>query len=255
LHFASKVPAVVVQRQMRLPALVRARQEAVLRVSWCAIFTRAYALVAREFPELRRAYLPVPWPHFYEHPASIASVTIERDYRGERAVFFGHLRAPEGQSLTQLDGYLRDYQQEPVESFGLFRRLIAVSRLPMLLRRLLWWVGLNASGNKRARRMGTFGVSVYSQLGAESLNHLTPLTTALNYGVIGPDGSVTVRIIYDHRVMDGATVARVLARLEDVLTTRLLSELRSLVAGWCPKVTETTDPLPQDRTTSAAHRR
>ena len=56
--------------------------------------------------------------------------------------------------------------------------------------------------------MGTFGVSVYSALGAESLHPLTPLTTALNYGVIQENGDVTVRVIYDHRVMDGATVAR-----------------------------------------------
>jgi hypothetical protein len=34
-----------------------------------------------------------------------------------------------------------------------------------------------------------------------------------------------VRLIYDHRVVDGATVARALARLEEVLCTLLVSEL------------------------------
>jgi hypothetical protein len=73
--------------------------------------------------------------------------------------------------------------------------------------------------------MGTFGVSVYSGLGAESFNHHTPLTTTLTYGVIGEDGLVQARVIYDHRVMDGATVARALGRLEEVLNREILGEL------------------------------
>ncbi len=225
LHFARKVPGVVVQRQMNISSLVRARTQTAARPSWTAIFTRAYGLVAAAFPELRRAYLPFPWPHFYEHPISIASVAVEREYRGERAVFFGHVRGPENQSLAEIDGHLRRYREEPVENFGLFRRALTISRLPRPLRRLAWWIGLNSSGPKRAHRMGTFGVSVYSALGAESYNHFTPLTTALNYGVIRPDGTVAVRVIYDHRVMDGATVARALARMEEVLNERILKEL------------------------------
>jgi pyruvate/2-oxoglutarate dehydrogenase complex dihydrolipoamide acyltransferase (E2) component len=37
-----------------------------------------------------------------------------------------------------------------------------------------------------------------------------------------------VRITYDHRVLDGATVARALAELERVLTHEILTELRDL---------------------------
>ena len=36
----------------------------------------------------------------------------------------------------------------------------------------------------------------------------------LNWGPIDADGTVNVRILYDHRVMDGANVARALERLE-----------------------------------------
>jgi hypothetical protein len=39
---------------------------------------------------------------------------------------------------------------------------------------------------------------------------------------------LAVRIIYDHRVMDGATVARALARLDQVLNQDIANELRSL---------------------------
>src|SRR5438477_401448 len=83
-------------------------------------------------------------------------------------------------------------------------------RMPRPLRRFLWWAVLNLSGPQRALRMGTFGVTAYSALGAESLHPISPLTTTLTYGVIAPDGGVTVRVTYDHRVLDGAAVARAL---------------------------------------------
>jgi len=99
--------------------------------------------------------------------------------------------------------------------------------VPRPLRRLLWWVGLNI-GRQRANFFGTFGVSVYSALNAESLHPLSPLTALLNWGVIDRNGRVTVRIMYDHRVMDGATIARALGRMEEILNSAILEELRSL---------------------------
>ena len=99
--------------------------------------------------------------------------------------------------------------------------------MPRPLRRALLWLGLNI-GRQRGNYFGTFAVSVYSALNAESLHPLSPVTTLLNYGVISSDGRVDVRIIYDHRVMDGATVARALLRLEEILNSVVLEEVRSL---------------------------
>ncbi|HTU90503.1 MAG TPA: hypothetical protein VMF69_10550 [Gemmataceae bacterium] len=231
LHFAHRIPSVPVQRWMNLRLLRDARALSTPRVSWCALFLKGYARVAVQVPQLRRAYLPFPISRLYEHPFSIASVALERDYQNEEAVFFAHFRSPETQTLTSLDGALRHYKEAPLEQIGLFRRALTVSRLPRPLRRLIWWIGLNSSGHKRARRMGTFGLSVYSGLGSESLHPLSPLTTTLNYGVIGADGMVNVRIIYDHRVMDGSTVARALALLEQTLNHEIRAELIGAAAG------------------------
>ncbi len=106
------------------------------------------------------------------------------------------------------------------------------ARLPRPLRRAFWWICLNF-GRQRANYFGTFGLSVYSALEAESLHPLSPLTTLLNYGVMNSDGKLVVRIIYDHRVMNGATVARALGRLEEVLNTTMLDEVRSLADPGC----------------------
>jgi hypothetical protein len=202
---------------MNIAPLMAARQQVDPRPSWCALFTKAYAMVAAARPALRRAYLSFPWPHLYEHSISVASVAIERKVGEEDAVLFVQIRGPEDHRPDQIDDYLKDCKNRPVEHVGTFRRTLRVSRFPRPIRRLLWWIGLNVSGYRRARNWGTFGISVYSGLGAQSLHPLSPLTTALNYGVIADDGMVDVRIIYDHRVLDGSTVARALVDLEEVL--------------------------------------
>ncbi len=50
----------------------------------------------------------------------------------------------------------------------------------------------------------------------------------LNYGVIGPDGRTTARLVYDHRVMDGGTIARALGRLDEVLNGEMMDELTEI---------------------------
>src|SRR5947199_10258563 len=95
LYFAQQVPSVPVQRRMNIAPLMAARELANPRPSWCALFTKAYALVAAARPELRRAYIKFPWPHLYEHPVSIASIAMERSLGDEDAVLFVQLREPE----------------------------------------------------------------------------------------------------------------------------------------------------------------
>ncbi len=228
LHFARQIPSVPVQRHMRLGEVVAARAAAGARPSWCALFTKAYALVSAAWPQLRRAYLSFPWPHLYQHPINMTSIAVERRFGDEDAVFFVHLREPEKLALTEIDLRLRHAKEQPLESCGSFRRILFITRLPRPLRRLAWWIGLNVSGRKRAHFMGTAGITVYSSLGAASLHPLSLLTSTLNYGVIEPDGSVDVRLIYDHRVLDGATVARALADLERAFHHEILAELRYL---------------------------
>ncbi|HKB04206.1 MAG TPA: hypothetical protein VKD90_18425 [Gemmataceae bacterium] len=227
LYFAAGIPTVPVQRRMDVRALVEARAALADRPSWTAIFVKAYARVSAEVPELRRAYLKWPWAHLVEFPVPVASIAFERDCDGETAVLFGRIKDPAETPLPELTERIRTLAESPVGKVKEFRRALRLCRLPWPMRRLAWWVGLN-SAKQRRKHFGTFGVSVYSALGAESLHPLSPLTTLLNYGVISPDGHVDVRVIYDHRVMDGATVARALGRLDGVLNGPILEEVRRL---------------------------
>jgi len=224
MHFAAQVPSIPVQRRMDLAAVADARLHCPDRPSWPAIFTKAFALVASEFPELRRAYCKFPYSHLYEYPASVANVAIEREYRGERAVLPLLIKNPAELPVTEIGWLIRTAATLPIEDVKNFRRALRVTRLPQRLRRFLWWMGLNA-GRQRANYFGTFGVTAYAARGAESLHPLSPLTVTLTYGLVGGDGRADVRMVYDHRVLDGATVAGSLVRLEGVLNTAIREEL------------------------------
>src|SRR5262245_14472929 len=226
VHVARRIPSVPVQRVMDLHAVAEARAACEPRVGWTAVFTKALAIVSRELPELRRAYLDYPRPRLYEHPAPAASVAIERDYHGEPAVFFAYLNEPDSLALPDLDAAIQQFKTESVEKA--FRFTLWFLRFPRFFRRFTWWWILNVRGSRKAQFLGTFGVSSYAGVGAESLHPLSPLTITLNYGAVAPDGLTPVRIVYDHRVMDGATVARALVRLEEVLNDVILAELESL---------------------------
>jgi len=215
-----------VQRRLRLAEVVAARQTAHPQPSWCALFTKAYGFVSAVNPHLRRAYIGYPWPHLYEHPENIAMLAVERIHDSEAALFFALLPRPEMLSLHEIDARLNHWQDTPVEDVDCFRQTLHFSRRPRSLRRLMGWLGLHWSGRQRVRWLGTFGMQVCPGVGAAKTHPLALLTTTLCPGEVDEHGEVDVRLLYDHRVLDGGTAARALAELERVLNHEVLAELR-----------------------------
>jgi pyruvate/2-oxoglutarate dehydrogenase complex dihydrolipoamide acyltransferase (E2) component len=226
VHSARRIPTAPVSRVFDLAPLIEPRAKHRARPSWSCVFMKAYAMVGAEHAPLRRSLLEFPWARLYEHPWMNCALAIERTYQGEEGVFVGIFRAPEQQSLEELQQAVTWYKNETLEKVGFYRMALRFSRAPAPLRRLLWWSALNCSGIKRCKRFGTFGLSSYGALGAEQIHPISPLTTTLTYGPIDPaTGRVVVKLIYDHRVLDGAYIARRLRDLEHVLKGPILDEL------------------------------
>lgn len=225
VHFGSRIPTVPVCRTIDVKALVEPRRAHRARPSWACLFMKAYAIVGAEHPPLRRAHLDFPWARLYESPWMNCALAIERVYQGEEGVFVGLFRSADRQSLDELQQSLEWYKTEEVEKVGFYRQALRFSKIPRPIRRFFWWGTLNLSGPKRSKRFGTFGLSSYGALGAESLHPISPLTTTLTYGPIDPSGRVVVKIIYDHRVLDGGYVAHRLRDVEQALQGPILREL------------------------------
>lgn len=225
MRVTASVPTIPIVRQMNFDAVVKARAANSGRPPWSAIFVKAFAVVAEEMPVLRRTYVKYPWAHLYEYPTSNAVVAVERQFDGEPAVLFGIIKSPNAMGISQIGQLIRQFVGEPVSEIKHFKRAIAIARLPAPIRRAIWWLAFQ-SARQRANNFGTFAVSVVSALGADITHPRSAVTTVVNYGPIAADGTIVVRLIFDHRVLDGATAARVLERIEQVVKGQILDELR-----------------------------
>jgi hypothetical protein len=223
LHMSHGLPLFPMEREFDLSELAHLRDQATPRVSWVALFVKAYGLLAAEVPQLRQAWMRWPWPHIHQYEQSVGMVAVTRSTPIGERLFWGRFTAPETQSLSEIQSQLDEYKHGQVETT--FRRQIRLSRFPTPLRRLAWWMSLNLSAVRRARRLGTFGLSTVAGLGAVNRFHPTCTGTSLTYGPISPTGRVLVTIVYDHRLVDGAPLARALAELEAILQGPIADEL------------------------------
>jgi len=226
LYFSRHIPLYPLDREFDLGLLADLRLRARVRISWAVLFIKAYGLLSAEIAELRQTYLRWPWPHLYQHPHSVAMLAINRDTPDGERLCWGRFIAPEQQSLVALQAALDEYQTEPLAK--VFRRQMRLSRFPAPLRRIAWWLSLNASGAKRAKRVGTFGLSTLARLETFNRFHPSCLTTSISYGPMSADGKALVTLICDHRVVDGMPMARALARFKTILAGPIAAELAGL---------------------------
>jgi hypothetical protein len=225
LHFSAQASYVSVERRMQLAPVAAARASASLRPGWFPIMLKAFALACRQHPELRRSYLSFPRPRLYEHAVSVAAMIMERDLDGEQAILSLQLAEPENRARRELDEGIRLSKAAPLNEVPSFRRALRWMRWPKLVRRLLWWYGLNCSGKVRQKHFGTFCVTSVTSRGADGLFTLSPMTSILCFGELSADKAMTVRVFFDHRVVDAGPVSRTLKTMEEILNGEIASEL------------------------------
>lgn len=229
MRISRGLPMISFERRMNLAPVAAARGS--MKTSWVLLFVKAYSIIAARRPELRRAYMSWPWPHFFEAKQSHAMLAIEREYCGEPGVFFSTIGEPDKRSLPDLQAALTHLKTEPLENIPDFHRLIRLAKLPWPIRRTLWWYAYHVFGHVRGHNYGTFGISVTASGGATALNLISPVATTLSYGLFDNSHSLDVRLHFDHRVIDGMTAAKVLAEVEEVLNTQIAGELQNLLRG------------------------
>ena len=161
MHFGKKAHVVTSNWKVNVAPAVAARAIHRPPISWTAIWMKAISLVGERRDELRTAYIPYPWAHFYVHPHCHCAVVIERTWRSAPAVFFDVFEQPDRMTLAELDSALRNLKQAPVKACHLQaddrRRAASVLLRRLLWHQLLYW----GSGNLRAQLLGTFAVNPF----------------------------------------------------------------------------------------------
>lgn len=233
MHFSKQTALVAGERTLRVQKMVAARKEVASPPAWNSILVKAYGLVSQRLPELRRAYMPFPWPHLHECDHSVAAIVMDRMYEGEHTPFVAPLPNPEALPIRAIESQLDQWKNDPLECHGPFRRMIRVGGLPQPLRRAAWWLGLNLSGTVRAYHFGTFAINSMAAFRMKAVQVVCPITTVLYYGRI-QDGTMDVTLAFDHRVFDAFVAGKAMADLESLLNGELVDEVRREAAAAQP---------------------
>ena len=173
------------KKMVQLAEVAELRARAFRRISWTALMLKAYALVAADCCwRCRSGRMSVGrGPILSKCPARSAWWrSTDMTQRGEdESLCWGRFigsRSPIAHSACKNPlGFLK---AEPIEEA--FRQQMQLSRLPLLLRRAIWGWNLNSAGPKRAKRLGTFGLTAAADQGAWNRAHPTIHTTSLTYG-------------------------------------------------------------------------
>jgi hypothetical protein len=223
---ARAIPLFPVDREMALAELVAARATSPVRIGWSAILLKAYGLVARDLPLLRSWLAGRFRPQLATANESVATLAINRTDGGADRLFFARLPRPEVTPLPLIQAFIDRHATSPIDE--VFRRQLELERVPSWLRRTILRWNMRSCSGKRPGRIGTFSMSSLAGFQAGNHFHPTLCTTSLCQGPLDEAGHCRVTVIADHRVLDGATVARALERLEVVLRCEIVAELRSL---------------------------
>ncbi len=230
VHFGLKSHVMGYDWKINIANVVAARGTSSAAINWAAVWMKALSLVGQRRPELRSAYLPFPWARIYVHPQMVCTMVIERTWRGASALFFQQFNAPEKASLRELDASMRRLRQVAVEEVGSFRRMIRLSRPPVLIRRLIWSIGLNWSGPLRAKYFGISAINPFP-IGGRIVQTTMPVSFMLYFGLIEPNGDAQIQVFYDHRIMDGVELYKILRDLEVTMNRDIAAELKAISAG------------------------
>jgi hypothetical protein len=238
---ARAIPLFPVDREMRLAVVADARAAAPRRIGWAACFLKAYAMVAREQPLLRSWLVGRLRSRLATASQSVATLAINRaDEHGGDRLFFARLASPDTLPLVAIQAFIDRHATAPIDE--LFRRQLELEMVPGWLRRTILRWNMSSASPKRPGRIGTFSMSSLAGFAAGNHFHPTLCTTSLCQGPLDDAGRCRVTIIADHRVLDGATVARALERLEQVLGREIAAELRTLPAAAAPPAAPAAPP-------------
>jgi pyruvate/2-oxoglutarate dehydrogenase complex dihydrolipoamide acyltransferase (E2) component len=187
----------------------------------------AAARVLKEHPEANAAMRGHIWPRVAYYPFVNGKVTLDKRLRGQRVVLSTVLENLERTSLPEIQRQLDHFREGDADTMPEFAAIRVLDRLP--------WPWGPLAVRMKARPLGT-RPSVWGTFAVTSLGH-RPVDgfhsvggTTVTIGIgrvtdrpVALAGKVTVaptmrlNLAFDHRVIDGAEAADVLADIKDRL--------------------------------------
>jgi hypothetical protein len=231
IQFAVSAPLGAVRATLDLAELAEIRKRIRPKLSWNAIYMKAYARLTERWPQLLQHVVSFPTPHFYQHDRAVCRIAVAREIAGEETLLFARFESPERFSLIHLNEQLEYFRTAPIHEIKQFRHQLRFAACPWPIRKFGWWIMTNLWCNKRSSYMGTFGMSLsgFDRVQFASM-HLGPSTTTLGVDVVARGGQSNLLLTFDHRILDGKPVIDIVSDLERCLRGPILEEMRELAS-------------------------
>jgi pyruvate/2-oxoglutarate dehydrogenase complex dihydrolipoamide acyltransferase (E2) component len=206
------------------------------RVTITAILLKAIGLAQRNHPSTRTT--STPWGQILQLNEVVAGFTVEKFVDNEPAVFFGAIDNPDTKSLLDISAEVCEYATKEPDELPQLNLEHRFSNLPWLLRRIILVLGLVFPAVRLKYLGATFGFSSLGRSGVKVV--IPPCVGAVTFGmgaveeravvhagkvVVRPMGTIVIN--FDHRLIDGAPVAR------------FMQDVKELVEGGLAPIIET----------------
>jgi pyruvate/2-oxoglutarate dehydrogenase complex dihydrolipoamide acyltransferase (E2) component len=209
-------------------ALKAARAASGGRTSYVSYLVKAAADVLADVPQARTVLRDGLRPRLAVVEDIHAKVLFDKTADGTRCVVAGTVPRVQDLDTAQIQDRIDLCKKAAVEDpHGPFRQLRRLQRLPLPVARLLY----RAAARDPERRAALQGVFSVTSVGQEPVRAILPMISGtLGFGIgriadtpVAADGAVriaplfTLSLAFDHRVIDGALAAELLARTKQHL--------------------------------------
>lgn len=225
------IPPVFLDTEVDATALLAHRREAAAdgrRYSIVSYLLQVAGRVLVAHPEANAAITGGLWPKVARFPSATGKLALDRRIGGKRVVLAAVLPELDKASLDVIQArvdYYRDGDPDTMPEFAGARKLHG---LPALIGRMAYRAVVRPLA-RRAQVFGTFSVTSLGHRPVDGFHSVGGTTITLGVGRIAErpvvvDGQVAVAptfrlsLAFDHRVIDGAEAADVLADIVDGLT-------------------------------------
>jgi hypothetical protein len=195
--------------------------------SYVAYVVKAAAEVVAGSADARSVLHDGLWPRLTDVGDVHAKILFDKTVDGQRCVLSGTVQAAQRRELNDIQQVIDDHKKADITADGPFRQVQKLQRLPLPLARLVYHLALR-DARRAALLQGTFSVT---SVGHEPVRAILPMIAGtLGFGVghiadaaVVRDGQMiarpvfTLSLTFDHRVIDGALAAELLAGVKDRL--------------------------------------
>lgn len=227
LEDTRRIAHVYLMAQVDATALRAARAAAAAPVSYVSYVVKAAADTLAGYPDARAVLQGGRSPKLTVSPEVHAKVLFDKTVDGQRCVVSGTVPDVRSADVAAIQAAVDRYKNADVDDVGPFARIRRLQRLPLPVIRLAYRAMMR-DPRRRAALQGTFAVT---SIGHERVGAILPLISGtLGFGVghiadapvvrggaLGVAPLFTLSLVFDHRVIDGAMAAEILAGVKDRL--------------------------------------